>query len=177
MHWLELFPGKRDLNLDIWSPVFGRKLGWWECGKKAAPFVNSRKWDFTKRRFVNSAFKGEQQKGDMQGPLGQLDSQQNEIILPFACCSWKSFTKLQNISRRIYWSCWKFSGDLKLYVGYGWPHSCMKLSRLIGSAMLQPFNSDMKWWQGLNIQVTRTWVARIRSMRTAPRMPKLHCRV
>ena len=45
---------------------------------------------------------------------------------------------------------------------------------LIDNGMLQPFNSDMRWWQGLNIQVTRTWVARIRSMRTGPGMPKLH---
>ena len=124
-------------------------------------------------RFVNSALSWERQKGDMQGPLGQLDSHQNEIIvLRFILLQLKTFHKNRRKSRKV-WRSIYWTSNCTLVMGG--PQSCMKLSRLIGSGMLQPFNSDMKWWQGLNIQVTRTWVARIRSMRTAPRMPKLQC--
>ena len=76
----------RRLNLIIWSQEFGGKSGLLErAEKRAAPFVNPCKWngggDRTKVRELaeQRGGKGGRQKGDMQGPLGQLDSYKNEI--------------------------------------------------------------------------------------------------
>ena len=161
------------LEASIWQKI---RVGW-ECGKKAAPFVNSRKWDSsTKRRFVNSAFNGGATKRRHARPTWTAWFAWEWNHRPPYHSSLMEAKALQEIHEHLKKYHARYSlASLNCRLDVWVAHSSVWSSLgLIDNGMLQPFNSDMRWWQGLNIQVTRTWVARIRSMRTGPGMPKLH---
>ena len=147
-----LFPGKQNLNLVIWSRVFGRKLGVGENVVKKLRLSWTRAGEVgfsTKGRFVNSTFNGEErQKDDMQGPLGRLDSHENEITILLLILQLLSLSNDCSKSRNMFEE--TFTGFLNLcYVSYGWVgHSCMKLSWSIGNAMLHCYNHLIQTWNG-----------------------------
>ena len=148
-----LFPGKQNLNLDIWSRVFGRKLGVGEnvvkklrlSWTRALPsgILNQRKV-----RELNVQRREERQKDDMQGPLGRLDSHENEITILLLILQLLSLSNDCSKSRNMFEE--TFTGFLNLcYVSYGWVgHSCMKLSWSIGNAMLHCYNHLIQTWNG-----------------------------
>ena len=132
------------LEASIWQKI---RVGW-ECGKKAAPFVNSCRWsgslDQTKVRELNVQRGEERQKDDMQGPLGQLDSHENEITILLFILQLLSLSKNCSKSRKLFEE--TFTGFLKSFVDYGWPtvvwSSLDRLAMVCYNHLIQTWNGD-----------------------------------